>query len=191
MNAVMNRKTEVRVLHAKQATPAALAPYGTILGYHPDIKPMPIEFYDGKAKVRRVAEFKSDGETEMPVVTLDRRPLEVRWMERHPKHTQVFISLGSKPFVAVFAPPSDAETPDIDKAEAFLFDGQAGFLMHINTWHEFPFAVFDNTNLLVILRKEATDGLVVDNVVQDEAVSADLVKRDLLARFGVTFKVEV
>ena len=47
MNAVMNRKTEVRVLHAKQATPAALAPYGTILGYHPDIKPMPIEFYDG------------------------------------------------------------------------------------------------------------------------------------------------
>lgn len=189
MNAATSREMKIRVLTAKPATPEALAPYGQILGYDPNVPPLPIDFYDGKAQVRRVAQFVSDDQTELPVVTVNRRPLEVRWMERHPKHTQGFISLGAKPFVAVFAPPSEAETPDIDKVEAFIFDGQAGFLMHRNTWHEFPFAVVDDTNLLVILRREATDGLKRDNVIDGEAVGPDLIKRDLQARFGVTFRI--
>jgi ureidoglycolate lyase len=191
MNAVTQVATQVRILKARPATAEALKPYGEILGYDPSVPPMPINFYDGKAKVRRVVNFVSDSQTEMPVVTVNRRPLEVRWMERHPKHTQAFISLGSKPFVCVFAPPSEKETPEIDKAEAFVFDGQSGFVMRQNTWHEFPFALVDDTNLVVILRKEATDGLVKDNVIQDEATSPDLFKRDLLARFGVTFKIEL
>jgi ureidoglycolate lyase len=191
MNAVTSPKQEIRILKAKRATPEALAQYGEILGFNPKIAPLPIDFYGGKAKVRRVVNFESDAETELPVVTVDVRPLEVSHMERHPKHTQGFISLNNKPFVAVFAPPSDAELPDIDKAEAFLFDGEAGFVMKKNCWHEFPFSLFDGTNLLVILRKEATNGLTADNVYKNEAVGPDLVKRDLQARFGVTFKVEI
>jgi len=112
-------------------------------------------------------------------------------MERHFKHTQAFISLGSKPFVAVLAPPNSSDTPDLDKVEAFLFDGQAGFVMHVGTWHEFPFAMLDDTNLVVILRKEATEGLIRDNVIQDEALGPDLDKKDLQARFGITFRIEV
>jgi ureidoglycolate lyase len=191
MNAVTPQPAKIRVLKARQATAEALRPYGEILGFDPKVAPLPIDFYDGKAKVRRVVNFVSDGQTEMPVVTVDRRPLEVRWMERHPKHTQAFISLAAKPFVAVFAPPSEAETPEIDKVEAFIFDGQAGFVMKQNTWHEFPFALLDDTHLVVVLRKEATDGLIKDNVIQDEAVGPDLIKRDLKARFGVTFKIEL
>lgn len=191
MHAVTPLFEKVRVLKARQASADALRPYGEILGYDSMVPPLPIDFYDGKAKVRRVVNFVSDGQTEMPVVTVQRRPFEVRWMERHPKHTQAFISLGSKPFVCVFAPPSEAETPDIDKAEAFIFDGQAGFVMKQNCWHEFPFAVLDDTHLVVVLRREATDGLIRDNVIQDEAVGPDLIKRDLKARFGVTFKIEI
>jgi ureidoglycolate lyase len=191
MNAVVSPRAEVRVLKVKPATAAALKPYGEVLGFDPSVPPMPIDFYDGKAKVRRVVNFVSDGQTEMPVVTLQRRPLEVRWMERHFKHTQAFISLGSKPFICVFAPPNDKETPDLDKVEAFIFDGIAGFVMHQGTWHEFPFAVLDDTNLVVILRKEATEGLVRDNVIQDEARGPDLDKKDLQARFNITFKLEL
>lgn len=191
MNSATSIKPIVRILKARRATPEALAPYGEILGPNPAIEPLPIDFYGGKAKVRRVVNFESDSETEMPLVTLDYRPLEVSHMERHPKHTQAFISLGSKPFVAVFAPPSEAELPDIDKAEAFLFDGEAGFVMHKNTWHEFPFALFDNTNLVVVLRREATNGLARDEVYHNEAVGPDLVKRDIEARFGVMFRVEL
>ncbi len=169
----------------RRATPEALAPYGQVIGHDPSVAPMPIDFYDGAAKVRRVVDFRAEGVIEMPVVTLQRRPLEVRWMERHFKHTQAFVSLGAKPFVACFAPPNDRELPDLDRVEAFLFDGSAGFMMHIGTWHEFPFALVDDTVLMVILTKAATDGLVRDNVIQDEAQGEDLDKKDLEARLGV------
>ncbi|MBT5204888.1 MAG: ureidoglycolate hydrolase, partial [Gammaproteobacteria bacterium] len=87
--------------------------------------------------------------------------------------------------------PNEAEVADLDRVEAFLFDGSAGFTMKLGTWHEFPFAVQDDTNLIVVLRKEATDGLIRDNVIQDEAQSPDLDKKDLLARSNVVFQFEV
>lgn len=189
-SAAGSQTNTIRTLRVQPATPASLAPYGTILGYDPAIAPMPIDFYGGKVKVRRVVNFVSDDQTEMPVITMDRRPLEVRWMERHFKHTQAFIPLGGAPFIAAFAPANDRELPDLDAVRAFHFDGSAGFAMHIGTWHEFPFALRDGTHLIVVLRREATDGLVRDNAVQDEARSGDLDKKDLLARCHTTFELK-
>ena len=63
--------------------------------------------------------------------------------------------------------------------------------MHENTWHEFPFAVLDDTQLMVILTKQATDGLVKDNVIQNEAIGPDIQKRDLQDRLGVKIRLEV
>jgi ureidoglycolate lyase len=167
------------------ATPRALAAYGTLLGYDAAVQPLPIDFYDGAVQVRRVAQFQAQGQVEMPITTVLRRPLTVRWMERHPLHTQAFIPLGGKPFIACFAPPNTDELPDIHAIEAFLFDGSAGFLMHTNVWHDFPFALVDNTQLLIVLTQQATDGLTRDNVVQDEADGPDIQKRDLLKRLNL------
>jgi ureidoglycolate lyase len=191
MNVTTKVEPNIRTLKVQIATPEKLKPYGQVLGYNPDIEPMPIDFYDGAAKVRRVADFVSDDQTEMPIVTLNRRPFEMRHAERHFKHTQAFVSLGSKPFMAAFAPPNDKDMPDLDKLEAFLFDGSVGFMMHLGTWHDFPFALFDNTQLMVILRKEATDGLVRDNMIQDEAEGPDLEKRDMLARLNTLIRFEL
>ena len=182
---------DIRTLTVKKATPEGLAEYGQVLGYNADIEPMPIDFYDGTVKVRRVVDFVSDEQTELPLVTVQKRPYEVRWMERHFKHTQTFIPLGGVPFVVVMAPPNENEIADLDQVEAFLFDGSAGFTMKLGTWHEFPFAVQDDTNLIVVLRQEATDGLIRDNVIQDEAQSPDLDKKDLLMRSNVLFQFEV
>lgn len=183
--------TQTLTVKVQSATPEKLAKYGKVLGYDPNVEPLPIDFYGGAAKVRRVAEFRAQGEIEMPITTLQRRPFEVQYMERHPLHTQSFISLGGKPFVACFAPPNDKELPDLDQVEAFLFDGSAGFMMHENTWHEFPFALVDDTQLMVILTKQATEGLVKDNVIQNEAVGPDIQKRDLKQRLGVSIRLEV
>ena len=191
MNAVIKDASEPRLLKAVQATPELLAPYGEVLGYNPAIAPLPIEFYDGAVKVRRVVNFISDEQTEMPVCTVNRRPLEVRWMERHAKHTQAFIPLGGAPFVVVMAPPTAGELPDLDAVRAFLFDGSAGFVMKLGTWHEFPFAVIDATQLIVVLRREATAGLAKDNMLANEAHGPDLDKKDLVARCGVSFRVEI
>jgi ureidoglycolate lyase len=178
-----------RVLPVVPETPENVAPFGQILGYDPAVPPMPIDFYGGAVRVRRVVDFVSDDQTELPLVTVDRRPGEVRWMERHFKHTQTFIPLGGRPFVVVMAPPTTAELPDLDAVRAIRFDGQAGFMLKLGTWHEFPFAEEDGTHIIVVLRREASEGLVKENVVQDEARSGDLDKKDLLARCRVRFRL--
>lgn len=184
------KQTVERRLKVQVATRENTAPFGQILGYDSSIAPMPIDFYGGTVKVRRMVDFISDDQTEMPLVTVDRRPLEVRWMERHFKHTQTFIPLGGKSFIVAMAPPNQRELPDLDRVQAFRFDGQSGFTLRIGTWHEFPFVIEDQTHLIVVLRKEATDGLVRDSVVQDEAQSGDLDKKDLLRRCQTMFRID-
>lgn len=185
--------SDIKTLKIKVETPTAeaLAPFGVVLGRDDNVAPMPIDLYEGTVKVRRVGEFISDDKTEMPICTLQRRPFIVEYMERHTEHTQAFVPLGSRPFVALFAPPSEGELPNLDDARAFLFDGSVGFMMHRGTWHEFPFAVLDDTDLLVILRSVATDGLQTDNVIGNEAVGPDLEKRDMAARFGVRIELQL
>ncbi len=184
------RSATERRLALQPATRENLAPFGQVLGFDATVQPMPIDFYGGTVKVRRMVDFVSDEQTELPLVTASPRPLEVRWMERHFKHTQTFIPLGGKPFIVVMAPPNGKELPDLDQVRAFRFDGQAGFTLKIGTWHEFPFVLEDNTNIVVVLRKEATDGLVRDMVVQDEAQSGDLDKKDLLRRCNIIFRID-
>jgi ureidoglycolate lyase len=185
----VNAAITERVLPVLRATPETVAPFGQILGYDPAVPPAPIDFYGGAVRVRRVVDFISDEQTELPLVTVNRRPGEVRWMERHFRHTQTFIPLGGKPFIVVMAPPTAGELPDLDAVRALWFDGQAGFTLRIGTWHEFPFALEEPTHLVVILRREAAEGLVRDNVVQDEARSGDLDKKDLVRRCGVRFRL--
>ena len=63
--------------------------------------------------------------------------------------------------------------------------------MKLGTWHEFPFAVIDATQLIVVLRREATAGLAKDNMLANEAHGPDLDKKDLVARCGVSFRGEI
>jgi hypothetical protein len=51
--------------------------------------------------------------------------------------------------------------------------------------------LLDDTDVLTILRSEATNGLEIDNVIGNEAVSPDLEKRDMGARFGVNIAIEL
>jgi ureidoglycolate lyase len=185
------KKIKIKTVKVETATPEELAPFGVVLGRNENVEPLPINLYGGTVKVRRLGTFISDETTEMPVCTVQRRPLVATHLERHLKHTQTFVSLGAKPFVMLLSPPTDSELPNIDEVRAFLFDGSAGFMLNIGTWHEFPFVLVDDTDLLTILRPEATDGLTIDNVAGNEAVSPDLEKRDMAARFGVNMALEL
>jgi ureidoglycolate lyase len=182
---------QTKRLKVKPATPEAVEPFGQILGPGANVTPLPLSFYGDAVTVRRPVHFQSDEQTELTLATLKVRPLEVRWMERHFKHTQTFIPLSGRPFIIVMAPPNDQELPDLDQVEAFLFDGSAGFTMHIGTWHEFPFALVDETNLIVILRRETTRDLMEDNVIRGEAFGPDIDKKDIQAREGVVYQVQL
>lgn len=89
------------------------------------------------------------------------------------------------------APPSDGDLPDVDAVRAFRFDGSAGFTMHLGTWHEFPFAIEDGTDMVVILSTQTGYDLHAKNSVTQEAFGPDLDKKDIVARTGTLFRFEI
>ena len=182
---------ERRVLDVKIATPDALAPYGKVLGSGTGIPIGVSDFYEGKVAVSAPVDFESDEDTCLSLATLQPRNFELKYLERHFKHTQTFIPLGGKPFVAVFGAPTDGDMPDLNNLEAFRFDGSAGFCMHIGTWHEFPFALEAETDMVVILRNETTRNLSSENVENNEAHGPDLDKKNLAQRTGLVFEIAV
>lgn len=181
----------IREVKVEPATSEAVAPFGQILGITDHVKPLPTGFYEGKVTVYRPVDFQSDEETELTLATVDRREMRVQWMERHFKHTQTFIPLEGKPFVVVLAPPNDKELPNLDQVRAFLLDGSCGLTMKKGTWHEFPFALVDHSNVIVILRRETTRNLMKDSVIAGEAHGPDLDKKDLVSRMGVILEVKL
>lgn len=156
-------------------------------------------FYESSV-ITSPVEFISNDDTSMTLATMYPRPFEVRWMEYHNKHTQTFVPIGSKPFVMVLGKPTcrlpdgtwnskAPESPILEEVEAFYFDGSAGFVLNIGTWHEFPFAIYADTNVLVILTNETTSDL--KNIEAGEAKGGDLCKRDLQKRFNIIFEVGI
>lgn len=172
-----------RTLPVEAATNANTAPFGVILGPGADSPVITSAFYGPALSMKKPATFVADATLEITVATLRRRPLAASWMERHFLHTQTFIPLGGRPFLLILAPPNDAALPDLDQARALLFDGGAGFCMHLGTWHEFPLALVDETSLLILIRRDTARDLKRQE--GNEAHGPDLDKKDILARTGV------
>ncbi len=180
---------QTKMLEPIVATPETVAPFGMLIDVPKDGDALPVAFYEGTVRVYKPANFISDHDTEITLASIDRRDMSVRWLERHFKHTQTFIPLSGGAFIMVVAPPTDSEVPDPKDARALLFDGTAGFALHIGTWHEFPFAKVNDTRVVVILRGEATSALMKDVVINGEAHSEDLDKKDIQVRLDVELRV--
>lgn len=185
------REVNVIKLAVEPATVEALAPFGAVIGRDAPVKPVSVDFYKGTVKMSYPARFFSEHPVEVTLAQMDRRPGEVRYMERHFQHTQAFLPLAGKPFIAVMAPPSEGELPDLTQVRAFRFDGSAGFALHLGTWHEFPFAVEDGTDLVVLLSTQTGYDLQAKDAVTEEAHGPDLDKKDIVARTGCVFRFEL
>ncbi|MEP2990474.1 MAG: ureidoglycolate lyase [Parasphingorhabdus sp.] len=183
--------TETIHLPLERANTLNLKPFGDLVGNSDRSDLMPIDFYDGTVKVSKPAPFLCEHPVDLSLTMVDPRRPEVRYMERHFQHTQVFMPLGGKPFVVVMAPPSSNDMPDLSAARAFLFDGSAGFLMHVGTWHEFPFAVEPSTEIVVILSSQTGYDLQNSDPVTEEAFGPDLDKKDILARAGIKLSFQI
>ena len=179
----------VRTLTPVPATPQALAPFGYWLGSDAPVEIGRSAFYGDRVELRKPSKFVGDDTLDITVATCHRRPMEVSWLERHFLHTQTFIPLGGKPFMLVLCPPTDADMPNLDDARAFHFDGSAGLAMHLGTWHEFPLPLEDDTDVIVLIRKDTARDLT--KVQGNEAHGPDLDKKDIVARTGVTLRVEM
>lgn len=172
------------------ADAAALAPFGRILGSGAGAKTSAVDFYRGHVRMSRPVDFACDHPVELTLATVSPRLPEVRYMERHFQHTQTFIPLGGRPFIAVMAPPSDGDLPDLAAVRAFRFDGSAGFALHLGTWHEFPFALEADSEMVVVLSTQTGYDLHAKDATTQEAFGPDLDKKDIVARTGTIFRFE-
>lgn len=191
---------EHRILKPLKATAESLAGYGTLMAAPEAAKSRESGFYAEAVRISEPAAFVSQDDVCLALATLNPRPLEVRWMEYHNKHTQTFIPLDGKPLVMVLGRPTcrradgtwdeaAPRAPELEDIEAFAFDGSAGMCLNIGTWHEFPFPLEAATDVIVVMSEETKRDL--KNTVDGEARGGDLEKLDLQKRFGVVFEVQV
>jgi len=174
-------------LQAEMATAENVTPFGTLMG---PTAPVPIirsPFYGDRVALRKPGRFVADDTLEFTVATLERRPLRVTWMERHFLHTQSFFPLGGRAFLLVLAPPNEDAVPDLGAARALILDGSAGLMLHLGTWHEFPFPLVDASSLIIAIRRDTARDL--QHVEGNEAQGPDLDKKDLETRLGATITV--
>jgi ureidoglycolate lyase len=174
------------------ATPENFAPFGTLLG---DVvgSDRASSFYSSVRVANPATNFAADdSDGHLIVLCYQPRPFEVKFMERHYKHTQVFIPLEGKPLVGFFAPANDKEEPDLDKVVALRFDGSAGFCMNKGTWHEQPFPVEANTKAICFLRKETMTELKPPfaDMSTGECHGNDIDKLNIKDRRNVMFKTD-
>jgi ureidoglycolate lyase len=183
----MTGTAQTRTLSVEPADYRTISAFGELVGPDPAAAPAPSVFYPGTATYG-FGEFSSDEDTVLILSRVQPRPLAVQYLERHFKHTQTFIPLGGKPFVMVLAPPDGGDAPDLDQVRAFSFDGTAAMCLRVGCWHEFPFALQPDTDLISILRDE-TYRAVGQSDERGEAHGPDIDKQDVVARQGVRFEL--
>jgi ureidoglycolate lyase len=182
------------------ATAQSLSGYGYLIGEPAGLKRDKIDFYGKQVRVSQPARFHGNDDLCLNLVSFQPRPLEVRWMEFHTKHTQTFIPLSGKPFYMVLGKPTcrrpdgswdegQSTLPNPDDVTAFYFDGSGGIVMEVGVWHEVPFPLDGETHFVCICTNETNDNLEAQGADGD-CEGGDLSKRNLVKHLGFTFAVE-
>jgi ureidoglycolate lyase len=174
-----------RTILAEPLTVEAFAPFGVTLG--PEGKePRAIDLYDGA-----IDTFTTTFDADLPgewLITRQRvRPLEVRFVERHLRLTQSFISFGGHPFLVVVAPADAAQErglPALDTWRAFVVPGTTAVQIERGVWHEVPFALVDDQVITVMSHRQLTAGLESQPDARREINVSDVDKRNVVERGG-------
>jgi len=201
----MNRRAALMpskgILRPVKATVDSLEGYGYLIG-EPDYSVTKgINFYDADVNVTQPADFRGNDDICLNLVSFKPRPLEVKWMEYHTKHTQTFIPLSGRPFYMVLGKPTARRSngswddscrnlPDPETIQAFEFDGTCGLVMNVGTWHEVPFAISEITHFVCICTNE-TNFLLEEMDAKGECEGGDLSKRHIETHFGFALHIEI
>lgn len=180
-----------RTLSLVPATREALEEYGVLVGDDVACPGLPIPFYEGTVIEGHNLPFEYTGRAVIRTARISRRGGEVRWLERHLGMTQLFVGLGSEPFVMVLGPPSHGRglsVPRLDELRAFRFCAGQGVLIHRGTWHDFPMACRRAVTVLTANSEEVVETLA-STPTAAELDAGDVFKIDVKRRLGVRLVV--
>ncbi len=93
---------------------------------------------DMAERFHNLASITADGDDATAIISLvySRQfdmPRQVDHVESHPLGSQAFIPLDDSPYIVVVG--KAGETPDPNRLEAFVTNGQQGINYHVGTWH--------------------------------------------------------
>jgi ureidoglycolate hydrolase len=82
------------------------------------------------------------------------RGVVCEFLQRHPASTVTLIPLGRRPSVLVVAPagPDDAP-PALGSIRAFLLDGDAGVVLHKNTWTRYAYPLVEFADFAYVTQR--------------------------------------
>ena len=120
-------------IKAEKLTAAAFAPYGDVLDASGEPDKLINQGRCGRFHDRATLDF-ADGRAGVSIFKgeMERLPLSLEMVERHPKGSQAFVPMSADPFLVVVA-RDEAGTPVEPKA--FLTESGQAINFHRGTWH--------------------------------------------------------
>ena len=141
-------------------TPAAFAPFGTVLAVEgqPDALPQRSINSGNAQRYDLLADLQLTAAGGVPTVALFRAqarqfPLPITEMERHALGSQTFVPLGTQRCVVVVA--RGGEAPQAQDLQAFVTNGCQGVVLAPGTWHHALLAVEGGD--FVVVERRATE----------------------------------
>jgi ureidoglycolate lyase len=174
----------LRRLLVEPATAEALAPFGTLISAAPQ-RPL-FAAWPG-TEVFGPFDVVLEGPAEILQARLGAAsfPARVALLERHPRHTQVYLGANGRPFVMVLAPANTGPFPDLEALRAFLVPGGAGVVLTRGVWHEFPLALEHDTLVNILLTEESHHETPGAGRLPLDAAGPDLERWDMNGRCGI------
>jgi ureidoglycolate lyase len=148
------------VVAAEPITPAGYAPYGSLIAARPSA-PRAANHGTARAWDDLAPLVNARGDAARPTVSLfrcapHRAPaLEVRWLERHPFSTQLFVPMGPARYLVVVARGGDA--PDLSTLAAFVVEGPQAITYAPGIWHHPMVALDREVDFVNLLFADGTD----------------------------------
>ncbi len=175
-----------------EANPENIREYGMLIGDDVHEPGLSIPFYEGSVEEGENLDFRYEGRAVVRTARISHRSPEIRWLERHLNMTQLFVGLGSAPFVMVLGKPNQAmgaTEPDLDEVAAFRLPPGHGIMIHAGTWHDFPMA-FDGKPVVVLtMNSEQVVATLASAAGPQELNAGDVYKIDIPARTGKVLRV--
>jgi len=175
------------------ATPENVAEFGLYLGDEVPESGLSIPFYKGSVQEGHNFKFEYREQAVIRSAKIMQRKPQLDWLERHLNLTQLFVPLGTRGYIMVLAPANHAEgmnVPDLAKVKALVFPAGVGLLMHLGTWHDFPFAADGEVTILTANSAEVVRALA-DCPEPNELFAGDVHKINIPARLGVRLVVQL
>lgn len=174
-----------RTIVVERATPETIAPFGHFVAARagvPTFLSWPGVDVFGSLPI----DIGTGGELLFVQMAARSFPVRCGLIERHFRHTQTYLPGNGRPFVMLLGLPTQGDLPDYDGLRAFLFDDASGIILHPDIWHDFPYALEDDTRFAVLLRAEAHVNTNTAPAYPNDADGPDLQRRAIAPRATIT-----